>query len=270
MPTRLDLAYQAQIKALRARVLDVATARFTAGQYRDADLERFVAEVVPLVLAGRRQASRLTDQWLTTRLSASLGRKVKPLGPVDTDALRGVDPRVVYARPFVTVRNEVSQGKALDAAVAMGVERLHDIAKADLQLAKTHTARNVFSSTEGVTGFIRTLSGPDNCAMCYVASTQRYHKGDLLPIHPGCDCGVEEITDRGEQVIAPERLRATHEAIEDRLGSSDSAARDPDYRKLIVTQEHGELGPVLTVKGHHFTGPEAVKSGLDLTGLPRI
>ena len=270
MPTRLDLAYQAQVKALRKRVTDVATARFTAGQYRDADLERFVAEMVPLILAGRRQMSQLTDQWLATRLSASLGRKVKPLGPIDTDALRGVDAREVYARPFATVRTEVSRDKALDAAVAIASQRLRKTIESDMQLAKTHTARHVFSGTDGVTGFIRTLSGPKNCALCYVASTQRYHKGDLLPIHPGCDCGVEEITDRGEQVIAPERLRATHEAVEDRFGSSDSAARAPDYRKLILVEEHGELGPVLTVKGHHFTGPEAVKSGLDLTDLPRI
>lgn len=253
MPTRLDLAYQAQVRSVRERVMSFAAARFGAGQYRDADLERFVSEVVPVVLAGRRQTSILTDAWLAQRLAASLGKPVRPLGPVDTDALRGVDPAVVYARPFVTVRTELAGDKALDAAISAGVERLKDIITADMQLARTHTARNVFSRTEGVRGFIRTLSGRENCAMCYVASTQRYHKEDLLPIHPGCDCGVEEIIDRGDQTIAPERLAATHEAMEGRFGQSDSGARAPDYRKAILVQEHGELGPVLTVKSHRFT-----------------
>ena len=27
------------------------------------------------------------------------------------------------------------------------------------------------------------------------------------------------------------------------------------YRRLIVTQQHGEIGPVLAVRGHAFTGP---------------
>lgn len=267
--SRLDAAYAAQVKATRARVTAFAVARFSAGQYRDADLQRFVAEVVPVILAGRKQVSQLTDAWLAQRLTSSLGRRVKPLGAIDTNALRGVDPAEVYARPYVTVRTELSNDKALDAAVRMGASRLSDLVATDMQLAKTHTTRNVFSNTEGVRGYIRTLSGPENCAMCFVASTQRYHTEDLMPIHPGCDCGVEEIVDTGEQVIAPERLRAAHEAVEDRFNVSDSAARNPDYRKLILVQEHGELGPVLTVRGHHFTGPEAAKSGLDLTGLPR-
>lgn len=254
MATRLDLAYIAQVKAVRARATEFAQARFTAGQYRDADMERFVAEVVPVILQGRRQVSQLTDVWLAHRLAASLRRRVKPRGAIDTDSLRGVDAREVYARPFVTVRTELSNDKALDAAVSIASDRLGKMVASDMQLAKTHTAREVLSNTDGVTAYRRTLTGSVNCALCYVASTQRYHKKDLLPIHPGCDCGVDPITDTGEQVIDPDTLRATHEAVEDRLGASDSGARAPDYRKQLIVHEHGELGPVLAVRGQHFAG----------------
>jgi hypothetical protein len=248
--TRLDDAYVAQVKAIRARVETYTRGRFLAGQYRDADLEQFVAVVVPVVLASRRAMSALTDSYLAQTLSATLGRKVKPHGPIDTDLLRGVAATEVYARPFVTVRTKLSEGLAFDAAVSAGTARLSDIVLTDLQLAKTHTSRSVYQGA-GVTRYIRTLSGPVNCALCYVASTQTYSTDDLMPIHPGCDCGTD---------VAPrdfdgsKQLAATHEAVENRLGVSDSAARAPDYRKQLIVREHGEIGPVLTVRGQHFSG----------------
>ena len=250
---RLDAAYAAQNKAIRLRVKQFTTARFAARQYRDADLAKFVKEVVPVVLAGRRQVSSLTDAYLAQVLASS-GIKLPPRPLVDTAALRGIDATEVYARPFVTVRTKLSDGLTYEAAVNAGMARLTDIVLTDMQLAKTHSARNVFESSDRVKAFERTLTGSINCALCYVASTQRYHRGDLMPIHPGCDCGVSPILDTGEQVINPERLQASHEAVEDRLGASDSGARTPDYRKQIIVQEHGEIGPVLTVKGQHFQG----------------
>jgi hypothetical protein len=250
---RLDAAYAAQVNAIRARVEGYALARFGAGQYRDADLERFVARVVPVILAGRRQVSALTDSYLAQVLSS------KPLGPIDTDLLRGVAAPEVYARPYVTVRTKLAKGMALDAAVSAGAARLTDIVLADMQLAKTHTARNVISQADGVSGYRRTLTGSKNCALCYLASTQFYHKEDLLPIHPGCNCGVEPFLGDGSQVIDPDTVTATHEAVEDRLGVSDSGGRAPDYRKQLIVREHGELGPVLAVRGQHFAG----KSVLD-------
>lgn len=69
-------------------------------------------------------------------------------------------------------------------------------------------------------------------------------------------------------MIDEETLAAAHEAIMSTFGISDAAARNPDYRKLILVRNHSELGPLLTVKSHRFTGPEALKSKLDLSGLP--
>ena len=252
--SQLDTVYTAQVKATRARVTAFAVARFSAGQYRDADMQRFVAEVVPVVLAGRKQVSQLTDAWLAQQLTATLGQRVKPRGAIDTDALRGVAAAEVYARPFVTVRTELSNDKALDAAVSIATQRIEKMVASDMQLAKTHTARAVFSNTDAVQAYERTLTGSKNCALCYIASTQRYYKEDLMPIHPGCDCGVAPIVDTGEHVIYPERLKATHEAVADRLGTSDSGGRAADYRKQLIVHEHGELGPVLAVRGQHFAG----------------
>lgn len=249
--SQLDDAYAAQVRIIRARVEGFAQAQFAAGEYRDADLKRFVKTVVPVILAGRRQTSTLTDAYLSRLLSDSLGRPVKPQGPVDTDSLRGVDASEVYVRPYKSVWMELAEGKALGDAAKAGTARLTDLVLSDLQLAKTHTARNVFSNTAGVAGFRRVLTGRKSCALCYVASTHRYNKSDLLPCHPGCDCSVAPIL-ADDRAKMGSQLEATHEAVEDRFGVSDRGARKPDYRQIQV-QQHGEMGPILTVRGQAFT-----------------
>lgn len=264
---RLDAAYAAQAKAIRARVEAFVQGRFAAGQYRDADLAQFVSQASSVVLAGRAQTAALTDAYLTQVLR-SAGLTVPVHKAINTAALRGVDVAEVLARPYTTVWTKLGNGDTFDAAVSAGVARLTDIVATDMQLAKTHTARNIFSRTGGVHGFARVVSGGKTCALCYVASTQVYHKEDLMPIHPGCNCGVDPITDSNpwDQGSADQTLADTHAAVFDRLGVSDSGARDvglnkakaPDYTDIVITNNHGEIGPVLGIRGQHFDGPSVV------------
>jgi hypothetical protein len=261
MPTRLDLAYRQQVAQIRARLERFARTQFTAGEFRDDDMALFVAAVVPVILAGRRQMSALTDAYLSQKVSAATGRRVRPAGPINTDALRGKPATEVYQRPFVTVRAKLTEGLALDAAVNAGLARTSDLVLSDLQLAKTTTTRNTYKSA-GVKRYIRVLVGSENCGLCYVASTQTYSTDDLMPIHPGCNCDTDPAPDDFD---GSEQLAQTHEAIEQRFGVSDASARDigggddfKDYTKALLVREHGELGPVLTVKSHSFTGPRAI------------
>lgn len=242
-PSPLDARYAATVKRVRQRVTDYLVGRFTADQFRDADLARFVALAVPVVLAGQRQVSALTDAYLGQVLGT------RPSG-VAQDYPRGVDPADVYARPYVTVRTALSVGKSLSQAKSEGVDRLKDIAATDMQLAKTHTADRAFR-TAGIQRYRRVLTGSVSCALCYVASTQTYRTGDLMPIHPGCDCSVAPVEGDFD---ADAQLEATHQAIQERFGTTDRGGRAIDYRKALIVQEHGEMGPLLTVKGQHFQG----------------
>lgn len=263
MPSqRLSDVYNAQIKALKARVEQFASTRFAAGQFRDADLARFVAEVVPVVQAGQVQVAALTDSYLTQLLTAQ-GIKVPPRKPVDMSHMRGVLATNEYGRPYITVRTALAQGSTFDDAVKQGGARLVDLVTTDMQLAKTHAARNVMKSS-GLQFYQRVLTGGKNCALCMIASTQRYWVEDLMPIHPGCDCGVEPLVpgtklyaamDGGERVIDPSLLEQTHNMVKGLTGVEDRGGRAPDYRKLIAVHEHGEIGPVLTFAHQNFTGP---------------
>jgi hypothetical protein len=244
--------------------VDLLTALLTLfrglGSWRDGDQPGFLRAAVPQAIGAQRTMSTLTGAYLAALLGDMLGQPPRPRPvPARTGAqLRGVDPDEVYARPFRTMYASLGDGKPFEQAMKDAARRLTHIAATDLQLAKTHTARDVLDEQPQVQGYQRVLTGSRSCGLCVVASTQRYRKAELLPIHPGCDCTVAPIVggqDPG-QVINADRLEDVHDAIEQTFGVSDRGGRNPiDYRDVLVTHEHGEIGPVLARRGDHFTGP---------------
>lgn len=110
--------------------------------------------------------------------------------------------------------------------------------------------------------YARVLSGVENCALCRVASTQLYHSGDLMPIHPGCDCGVELVPESDRARWKAEK-RAELEDLQDQMDEAglNSSSDQKDLSQLIVTEQHGEYGPTLAWRQHEFTGAKGVRGG---------
>lgn len=156
---------------------------------------------------------------------------------------RPVDPQDYYQRPIREVKWRLAQGKSLGEALDAGRRRAESIVLTDLQLAHTHTAREYIRRAAQappgprgtIVGFRRVLSNrPNHCALCILASTQRYHREDLLPIHPGC---VVE----GTRVSADDVAVATRRWYEGPVVVLRTAAG----QELTVTPNH----PVLTDRG---------------------
>lgn len=244
-----------------------------------AGVADFIKRVLPLTGGAQRAMATLTNAYL----NQAIGR---PVTPINFDLVTGValrngevKPSTLYSRPVVSMRTALAQGKTLGEAEAIGRKRLIDISGSDLQLAKTHTSREVLTDavqnprrgpSQGVVGFRRVLSDRGNhCAMCILASTQRYHSFDLMPMHPGCQCSVAPIigeTDPG-QVLDEEAVKRVHEVIARDLGrkyvapsgrAGSTRAGELDYRDIVIVNNHGELGPVLGVRGQNFTGPDLI------------
>jgi hypothetical protein len=233
------------------------------GSWRSDDAARYAALMEQNLSGLKRQASSLSLAYYR-EIAKNEGERFRsaniPATALTTSALRnGVSGITVYERPFVEMWTALKAGKSVSQSIEAGAIRARSLATTEIQLAKRNAGLVARNANDRIVGYLRTLSGSENCALCYVASTQRYRRGDLLPIHPGCDCGEQPIygdSDPG-QVIDEQLLDATHEAIEQRFGVSDRGARAIDYR-LIEVREHGELGPVLTVRGQHFTGPNDI------------
>lgn len=262
--TRLDRQYGAAIATVWRTTLGRTSHTWTGlGSWRDRDVRRFERTALPILLGGQRQVAALTASYLE-RLYRDIDG---PSRRVDLDfdtvtgrALRDVDPEEVYRRPFKEVWAALGNDVPFDEALNRGAHRLETIAKTDLQLARTHTVREVGDDMPRFTYTVRELQGEYDCALCMIASTQRYHKRDLAPIHPGCDCLVKLVTadeDPG-QVIDEEKLERIHELVEEALGKSDRGGRAVDYRKIIVANDHGEIGPVLGFAGQRFAGPDDI------------
>ncbi len=259
---------QRQRLMIRDRLRDYAvTAWAGMGSWRDADVDRFVERLLPRVQSGRARVAQMTDAYIARMIETD------PAGVADVSAPRGVPDDVVYRRPALTVYSALSDGVPIAQAVALAQRRLERLVADDLMLAMRAQATHALSLMDGgLGGFRRTLTGRENCSLCAIASTQRYTRGSLLPIHPGCDCGVEPLDpDRYyPQVIDQALLDSVHAQVEALTGNaSDRGARDAglgtlaedglsEYMRHIAVREHGEFGAVLTWAHQAFTGPSDV------------
>lgn len=259
---RIDAALAAERQRIAQMLREYAVNTWgSLGSWRDEDIDYFVDLIVPRVQGAQELIADLTTEAILRMLEAE-GAFIPA---IDVATLRGgVPASEVYRRPAHQTYTALAKGKPLDDALTSGATRLASLVTTDLQLAHRSASREAMmrAASEGL-GFRRVLSGVENCAKCMIASTQRYHRGDLLPIHPGCDCGVLPLAP-GEnvgQVLDPERLEATHDWVQSVAGTSDRGARDlglgtrDDYADLIAVREHGEFGPTLTWRWQTFTGP---------------
>lgn len=229
---------------------------FSMPNYRDADMDGWMEAALPIIKASEETAAQATLTYLQFQMElAGLDGELDlgDVGAITGDIRNGVPAEIVYQRPFKELWESLSKGNDLQTAIEDGANRLRQLIETDLQLTHTHTSRTVLSQRNDVVGFRRVPTGSYTCALCLIASTQRYHKLDLMPIHPGCDCRVAPIIggeDTG-QVLDPELLEDIHKRVEEMFGKADRSGKD--YNKLLVVHDHGEYGPTLAKADNRFT-----------------
>ncbi len=209
--------------------------------------------------AGARAAIAATDGYfgVATNLGA-IG-----VDGVDPWDLRGVSAEDYLMRPIITARAGLGQGMDWTDAILTGLERALVMAMTDVQLGQRHSA-DWWAKSGRIAGYRRTLTGK-SCGLCATASTQRYHQGDLMPIHGRCDCGVAPITGGSDpgQVINHGLLndlqsasnRSDYWADHSLTVTGGKVETDAGDRFKPTVRQHGELGPVLVTPGDTFSRP---------------
>ena len=255
-------AYTEQAHVLRARVLEISGELWDSmPSTRKEHVDWFVSQVVPLVEAGQAQTASLTFAYVD-EYAKVMGLNVSQRRSLDraVNDLRGVSLDVVYRRPASTVYAALADGVPYDRARVEGARRLSSLVSTDLQLAKTHASKAGMGAY-GMKWYRRVTIGEETCALCMIASTRAYKTSDLMPIHPGCDCGVEPLPERaaleieqGTYTFDRDTLESVHSAVEGAGVGVDRGGRVTDYRKLVVTREHGEYGPTIGWRDQKFTG----------------
>jgi hypothetical protein len=247
---RIILNYQDVDRALRDNTLGfVERAWLSLDNYRDADINSFAKRVVPVVEGAQLRAGAMAEGYLRALLALA-GAQGPTVGvtaqQASTAALRGLSGLDLWQRPGQTVWWALSRGVSFLDAKQSGLSRALNLASTNLQLSKTQTSQRVLSSNGQVTGYKRVLSGKEDCAICSLAAKNTYHKAELMPIHGGCDCSVAPIING----------MVSSQTIPNAKISKEENSRLEGTSKEIEVKEHGELGPVLTIKGQNFTGPD--------------
>lgn len=254
--------------------------------WRDENAAQYLELLEPVLNGVKVQTGRLRVAY-ASEIAKAAGEAFTPaavtLATLSTPNIRnGATFEQVHTRPFATLYTALSGGKTFTQSIIEGAARASSVASTDVQLASRQAGRASRSENPRVVGFRRVLSGGKNCALCVIASTQRYTVNDLMPIHPGCSCGEEEIYgdfDPG-QIIDPELLEETQELVARELEiDQDRGARDAglgkvissptegdklaDFTELIVSREHGEYGPTLGFRDQSFTRASDIPAVLD-------
>ena len=245
---------------LHQRVIEALVRLFLGlGDWRDPRL--FVSQAVPLIQGAQTALVALIDAYIAALLSRDLDTPVAPVGvdpgPIIAATRGDVTAEDVYTRPLHTVWSALGEDRPLIQAVELGATRAREIAETDLQITHARAAREAMtgsSAASNVTGWRRVLKGETSCALCVIASTQRYTVEQLNPIHPGCDCEVAPITGRDRHVIDRKLLDAAQAATKDLLGFHPTREQLRNVT-LQIAREHGEHGTVLVNPRHRFTGP---------------
>lgn len=237
------------------------------GGLSDEDADRFVAAIVPMVAGAQGAIGGLVSAYLSTLTTFLARQPARPVpiraAELSTEALRGVSALEVYRRPIVTARGAIAAGKSPVEAWQAGRDRAGAIAETDVVLAQREATLRVVQADERIVGYRRVLSGR-SCAFCATASTQRYRRSQLMPIHARCDCAVAPIIgDRDPgQVINRQLLRnlkaaAKETGTRDYWASRHVTVEEDGTVSLpeVAVHQHGELGPVLGHAAHDFTGP---------------
>lgn len=269
MPTlqrerRLILNHQSLLARVRTQVQTRVDSEWRGlGSWRDADVDRFLKRVVPVVETGQRQVSQLTNAHMDA-LARLAGMPAAPRVPAQFDVRNGVTTRDVYTRPFQHVWWRLSEGDDIERAVDVAATRLSSMTATDMQLAQSVTANLKIRDDKRVVGWQRVLGGGESCALCAIASTQRYSREDLQEIHDNCSCSVEAIYAGDEtnfDQLMTERYDDVRAQMEEKglvyQGNDFKSVRFDENNRLmydaIKVRNHSEIGPVLTWADQSFT-----------------
>lgn len=238
MVSQLTRAYQSELKRTRLATGNAVTQTWNRlGSYNEKDVPRFIAQVEPIVRAGQNRTVALASAYLSRTL------KEPPVGvrldEVVANVRNGTPLATVYKRPFQKVWNKLGDYEPYEDAIAMGGREAHGLSMTDLLLAFTG-AMLAYSalSSERIVGFSR-VADAGACDYCASLDGTVTGPSEPMPIHNACGCTADPLT----------VLTRSEREDEVNVGST---VED------VAIEEHGELGPVITNKNQHFTGPSDI------------
>jgi hypothetical protein len=157
--------------------------------------EDFADEVAPISLAAQRSLVSTLGGYLSVVTRAPF--RALNLDEVTGDALYPDEGlRDTWRIPVFSMWAALGAGVAFADAreeARRGAERQ---AQSDLAFAQAQGMARLTEGNPEVLGYQRVLAG-DGCTFCVELADEVYGTGELMPLHPGCNCSVEPVLSGG-------------------------------------------------------------------------
>lgn len=193
---RLREALNDQFDTLDRATAQKVTAIWNASpNYRDADVRRLVAKILPVVQAAQLRIAAAESAYHAAAATMQTGRPVQPAPVVNAVILDTVtDPQARFAQPAGALYTELSKGASFTDALERSVKQLTGITRIALTDARAAQAGASLRSYD-VTRYRRVLSGTacDFCRRVIGAGRQEYSTTSLRPLHDKCNCGYDAV-----------------------------------------------------------------------------
>ncbi|MDJ0338258.1 hypothetical protein [Cryobacterium sp. PH31-O1] len=214
---RLLEAHQATYKLTERSTLARAESIWRSSPgYRDADIARLVAKLIPVLQGSQLRVAQAEAQLVGKYLTVESGVKVAA-DKAPKSAITGT----IYAwdeylrQPALAVYQDLSRGVPFSTAVDRGAKVLGGLVQRAMGEARSAQAGYSYAGA-GVESYNRVLSATA-CSFCrrvIGAGTRPYEtSGGLRPLHTHCDCGYRPapgstVKPPGPADLARERNRA--------------------------------------------------------------
>lgn len=208
-------------------------------------------------------AAGLMAQYLATVTSTITGEDLPAPAVLLAPLRNGADMRRVFQRPAKLFRRQVAKGVAPAEAFRQAMELAAKLTETNNTLAMRQASQITLAELGkrvGITGYRRILrpelAKTGSCGLCIVASDRVYKKAQLMPIHDQCNCDVLPIIGAVGGTGDPGNSLNNLDLADVYALAGNSSDSYDLKRARVQVNEHGELGPVLSVAGQKFTGPD--------------
>jgi hypothetical protein len=229
----LTAVYQSELVRIKTEVQKYALAKWQSlPSYRDADMDFFIENVLPMVRAGQEHAIALTDIYMSRQMGSS------PVGLSADEIIShirpGMLPPAVLGRSFETVWAAIEK-LGFDQALAKGASRMVSQVGMDVSLAAREAALAYAKQDPNIAGFVR-VAAAGCCDFCQSIDGAYVRSEDASPLHNNCHCTMSPVEKGSKESMREFTSLAPGSVFDD-----------------VEIHEHGELGPVITDKRNNFT-----------------
>lgn len=158
------------------------------------DRGSFISPVMTIVDGMAAAYVSLMASYFNTRVAQVTGTATDIWLDPDSyraDILRPDSP-IFPSSAYGTYITKLEEGEPPSVADGMASTWLKRSIRTHAQMVQVRGAED-WTDNAGdtpVVGYRRVITGPTTCEYCRLASERLYFRGDLAPIHHGCDCGV--------------------------------------------------------------------------------